>query len=206
MPLFRGEYPRQEMSEAQEAYIRSLLEQRVIEPDAVTATLRLIEPPFTIDKQRASRWIEELKSRPMRMGQNDTKASLVEYKILDDDPLIKAPAWVGGVNPVPRGSYAVPTTSDGAVNETAFYKLWIAEFNASNRGAWVLYQQISDRFDRMPRYIANNVLKQIADRPQHYAALYGHAIGKCGICGRTLTNDESRSRGIGPICAQKWGW
>ena len=30
--------------------------------------------------------------------------------------------------------------------------------------------------------------------------------GSCGHCGRTLTNEESRARGIGPICAGKMGW
>ena len=28
----------------------------------------------------------------------------------------------------------------------------------------------------------------------------------CSLCGRTLTNDESRTRGIGPICIEKMGW
>lgn len=31
---------------------------------------------------------------------------------------------------------------------------------------------------------------------------YGQMIGKCGVCGRTLTDELSRERGIGPIC---WG-
>lgn len=33
---------------------------------------------------------------------------------------------------------------------------------------------------------------------------YGRAIGKCGICNRRLTNEESRAAGIGPICAEKF--
>jgi hypothetical protein len=31
-------------------------------------------------------------------------------------------------------------------------------------------------------------------------------VGRCGICGRRLTNPESRERGIGPDCAQRAGW
>src|SRR5215472_204999 len=34
---------------------------------------------------------------------------------------------------------------------------------------------------------------------------YGIRIGRCGVCGRTLTDRDSRLRGIGPICAAKLG-
>jgi len=33
---------------------------------------------------------------------------------------------------------------------------------------------------------------------------YGKEIGECGICGRTLTDEESRAAGIGPVCAGRW--
>ena len=32
---------------------------------------------------------------------------------------------------------------------------------------------------------------------------YGHELGVCGRCGRTLTDEESRAAGIGPVCAGK---
>lgn len=32
---------------------------------------------------------------------------------------------------------------------------------------------------------------------------YGQRIGKCGVCGRTLTDRDSRLRGIGPVCAER---
>jgi hypothetical protein len=34
---------------------------------------------------------------------------------------------------------------------------------------------------------------------------YGIELGECGVCGRTLTDRDSRLRGIGPICAAKLG-
>lgn len=34
------------------------------------------------------------------------------------------------------------------------------------------------------------------------AAEFGHKFGVCMCCGRTLTNPESIARGIGPICAE----
>lgn len=33
---------------------------------------------------------------------------------------------------------------------------------------------------------------------------YGKLIGSCGCCGRSLTDPESRARGIGPDCAEKF--
>ena len=33
---------------------------------------------------------------------------------------------------------------------------------------------------------------------------YGNATGVCACCGATLTNDESKARGVGPVCAGKY--
>jgi hypothetical protein len=38
------------------------------------------------------------------------------------------------------------------------------------------------------------------------AARIGHQTGTCCICGRELTNPESISMGIGPICIEKGGF
>jgi hypothetical protein len=42
--------------------------------------------------------------------------------------------------------------------------------------------------------------------PVGAAEAYGHLTGHCCICSRELTNPESVARGIGPICADKFGW
>jgi hypothetical protein len=49
------------------------------------------------------------------------------------------------------------------------------------------------------------VLAAIAD-PAAAATAYGQRNGVCSCCGRELTNAESRKRGIGPICAEKYGF
>jgi len=49
------------------------------------------------------------------------------------------------------------------------------------------------------------ILAAAAD-PEAAATAYGHQTGVCACCGRELTNAESVERGIGPICAEKWGW
>ena len=45
-----------------------------------------------------------------------------------------------------------------------------------------------------------------ASDPEKAAVAFGKAWSKCGICGQGLLNDESIARGIGPICAEKFGW
>jgi hypothetical protein len=50
------------------------------------------------------------------------------------------------------------------------------------------------------------VLALIAKNPKEAMLRYGLELGHCGHCGRTLTNEESRQYGIGPICRGKMGW
>lgn len=50
------------------------------------------------------------------------------------------------------------------------------------------------------------VLVAIADDPLAKAVLYGRKTGNCACCGRELTNQDSIDLGIGPICAEKWGF
>jgi len=52
---------------------------------------------------------------------------------------------------------------------------------------------------------AAEALVVIAEDPEAAVIRWGHRSGNCGICGRELTVKESVERGIGPICAAKWG-
>lgn len=45
-----------------------------------------------------------------------------------------------------------------------------------------------------------------ASDPEAAAIAYGRREGACSICGRKLTNHASIDRGIGPICADTFGW
>jgi hypothetical protein len=49
------------------------------------------------------------------------------------------------------------------------------------------------------------VIAAAAD-PEKAAVAYGMRTGSCSCCGAELTNGVSIERGIGPICATKWGW
>lgn len=49
------------------------------------------------------------------------------------------------------------------------------------------------------------VLAAAAD-PEKAAVAYGKLTGSCSCCGRELSDPDSIARGIGPICADRYGW
>lgn len=113
---------------------------------------------------------------------------------------------------VPAGRYALKTAMGSYDDEGkkvdyvwTFYKV-----DAPKEGEWAgrvfLSRMMSD--DLMP--VRGTMYRDIMDRimvdPQQAMLDYGKQIEHCGHCGKLLTNDESRARGIGPKCAMKMGW
>jgi hypothetical protein len=99
---------------------------------------------------------------------------------------------------VPAGYYAVDTDE----GHLAFYRVWRPEDGAKKYAVYVL---ASDEEHRLLRPTALAVLRKIAVDPYEALTRYGREIGKCGACGRRLTDEQSRAAGIGPICAEKRG-
>ena len=82
-----------------------------------------------------------------------------------------------------------------------FYKVENGKEGTRWEGYTFLKVQASD--DLYPikdREARTAILALIAADPQAALARYGQEIGKCGRCNRTLTDAESRARGIGPEC------
>lgn len=52
----------------------------------------------------------------------------------------------------------------------------------------------------------SETVARVAADPAAAATAHGHEYGYCSCCGRELTNPESVARGIGPICAERWGF
>lgn len=104
------------------------------------------------------------------------------------------------------------------------YAIEVLDFEKSESPVWKFYQIDKPRKGRWAGRTFVNVmasderypvrhpealitlLTAIAEHPAKAASNYGHQIGKCGICHRTLTNANSIARGIGPTCADKAGW
>jgi hypothetical protein len=101
---------------------------------------------------------------------------------------------------VPDGHYAVQAPGDSMLG---FY-----EVRTSSRGFRKLYRQLSDdRFYISPQDPHNEgVWLTIAANPKEAALRYGRELGVCGVCSRTLTNEVSRSLGIGPVCRARRSW
>lgn len=101
---------------------------------------------------------------------------------------------------VPAGRYAIRTD-----DVTKFYRV-----NKPTEGRWQGYTfvdvQASDEFHPIRGATVRGILAAIGTDPQAAAILYGKELGVCGICGRTLTDEDSRAYGIGPVCREKSGW
>jgi hypothetical protein len=65
-------------------------------------------------------------------------------------------------------------------------------------GRFVRSRECTDEQERM-------VLEAAVD-PQEAAIRYGRLTGNCACCGRLLSAEDSLGRGIGPICAENFGW
>lgn len=54
--------------------------------------------------------------------------------------------------------------------------------------------------------VDKEALQAAAADPVAAAVEYGRATGSCSCCGRELTDPQSVARGIGPVCADNFGW
>jgi hypothetical protein len=68
----------------------------------------------------------------------------------------------------------------------------------------VLNGQFSLSRDCTPEQLEQ--IKHIAADPRQAAIAHGKEWGICCVCNRTLTDPESVANGIGPICAERFGW
>jgi len=46
----------------------------------------------------------------------------------------------------------------------------------------------------------------VSSDPKQAAVAYGMKFGACSVCGRQLTDSDSVARGIGPVCAENYGF
>jgi hypothetical protein len=50
------------------------------------------------------------------------------------------------------------------------------------------------------------LITRVGRDPLAEAIRHGHETGNCAICSRRLSDLESVQRGIGPVCAKRFGW
>ena len=111
-------------------------------------------------------------------------------------------ARVAPESTVAAGRYAVQLADD---DQLRFYKV-----DTPTEGRWAgrTFVNMYASDDRYPvrGARATQVLAAIAADPQAAMLRYGQEIGACGHCGRKLTDEASRARGIGPVCAGRMEW
>jgi len=125
------------------------------------------------------------------------------------DTLLKCP-YKNGFAAVPRGDHW-PTVPEGryAVLDEGVLKFYKVDRPTEGRWSGYLFLSVYASDERYPIKAFDTkkrVMDNIAVNPQLAAQRYGQEIGKCGLCGRTLTDEQSRAFGIGPICRAERKW
>jgi hypothetical protein len=189
-------------TESQLNYLRSLMQRKAVLLGLAygEATTKLEAWLPTLSKSGASVHIDKAKTELAGL-EEERNVQLAKDAVVTARTAM-APV---GIDAVPAGRYAIETT-EGATNALAFYKV-----DRPETGKWAgrvfVKLMVSDEEQRLSQKQGYAILGKIAAvGAAEASARYGHEIGECGICGRTLTNDESRERGIGPVCAAKNGW
>lgn len=103
--------------------------------------------------------------------------------------------------PVVANGYYALEAEHGA---TAFYRV-----DSPTEGKWAGFTFVKivagpDEHNIKNPGIRKSIITRIAANPLAASTLYGQKIGRCGVCHTRLTNEESRERGIGPVCASKF--
>ena len=177
-----AEIPFRKLSDAQLYYINALLDERVIDPKFGLGIEEIRKGAERLSVGDASRWINRLKQLPKRKPQ---PVSPGERNMPD----------------VRQGRYAIRNKQ----GDVKFYRV-----DRPTEGRWeghtFLSAQASDALYPV-KSLANKraILRLIAKDPIAAFALYGQELGVCGVCGATLTNEDSRRIGIGPVCRRKLG-
>lgn len=98
---------------------------------------------------------------------------------------------------VPKGRYAIEN-ADGVLT---FYHVGFRQ------GEVVIDVKAGPNTHEIPFTEAGytTILQSVLDAGAKNCSIrYGRELGCCGVCGRDLTDEDSRAAGIGPVCAQRF--
>lgn len=188
-------------------------ELRPINPAAADAGWSWFESQrATLTKVQASAWIDRIRAM-IKAGPAEVHTN-APAPVAAPEP--KANAWarwrelaaqlveVGG----PTGARFAVATEAGSDNDLAFW--WIVPGKHDHAGKFWLRQVIGGQGAVRVRLSVEAMIsiaeKIIAADPKTALLRYGQELGQCGHCNRDLTNQESRSFGIGPHCRKNKGW
>lgn len=141
---------------------------------------------FTV--RDASAWIDRLRGIRNEIRAN-VQAAEAELRTGIPTPRVVEPR-----PDVPSGRYAV----ENEEGKLAFYRV-----ERDDNGRYRMFVYASDRQHRIPGSKGMlTILRKIVTAGIEPAGMrFADERGECRDCGRALTDQESRSRGRGPICA-----
>jgi hypothetical protein len=184
----------EKISPAQRSYLLSLIEKKHVKPgqdgklDLIMKCLRISEDPeeYGMSRAKASELITWFLKQPDKAEDRQPKGGgnpeLVEF--CEQYSIIAGRYAVNNAEGILR-FYTVDRPTQGRWAGWVFVKVWASDEKHPIKG-----------FDARLA-----VLKEIAEVGALEAMKrFGQEIGSCAICGRTLTDEESRRIGIGPIC------
>jgi hypothetical protein len=179
-------------------FYRLLNELRTHNPDRESAARVWFESvKATLTKRQCSAGIDRLRSYLAAPANAPTMATAPGGVVVVPEPAPKA-VW-DAFTDVPNGYYAVRDAKvEGKIH---YYRV-----SRSKSGQYVNIQEMASDtlYPVRPWSRAIEILKIIRERgPETAAILFGRTIGRCCRCGRTLTDADSRTAGIGPDCAGK---
>jgi hypothetical protein len=120
-----------------------------------------------------------------------------------DQPYTKGEAWTLAEPSILAGYYALEDPEDPA--HIVFLQVKNEDEHNNPRRLYIL-AGAPGSFAKHRVYKsaqANSLMARIAQDPTAAFALFGQKVGKCGVCGSPLTDQDSRDRGIGPVCYGK---
>lgn len=191
------------ISEAQIKFIRDLVDKKDIStlPQAQVDFIQPLYEDGTIDSVA-----QEYNLHRMNKGQASEAIELL--KQLPNKPVVSTPVHAvetGGVSvdksQTREGFFFIIDPTNG---EERFFKVKHGKADTRWEGYTFLEVQASDFWYPVkdPKH-RDAVFAEIDKDPITAMNEYGIRIGSCGVCGRTLTDRDSRLRGIGPICAAR---
>lgn len=150
------------------------------------------EQAALLSVESASKWIDKALTLPDVVGTPPNPNAIA-------DPMLNP--LRPHEDDVPAGRYAI--------EEDGVLKFFRVDRPTEGRWAgWVFLKiQASDELYRVKDPArCEFIFKAIAHDPRAASERYGHELGQCGVCGRTLTDPVSIKNGIGPVCADRMGW
>lgn len=177
----------QPATEKQINFLNKLLDER---PEFRSVENLHVEVVEKMGKREISKWIEKALDKPKETKSSKSSDGLNEILKDVEDCYVALPSKSGN-------------------NDLDFIRIGTnqGKMDASRKG-WRRVQRIigghapiSMRIGEAVTYAKIIAAMSLTDL-KAAQVLFGREIGQCGVCGRSLTDEESRAQGIGPVCRE----